>query len=297
MEPSPFVPAEAWRRPLARLARGTILVVGAPGAGKSSLAAWLVGQLQRAVGRTALICADPGQAAVGVPGCLGLALTDPWEAPSAQWFVGDTSLRGHLLPVVVGTARLAARARQAGAQAVVVDAPGMVHDGAARALHHHLAVAIEADQVVALERAEELAALRGVLAGEGRRVLRFPASRLARDRSAEERRRFRERRFEAHFATATSRELPAELAVGTGWERGVGDAGPGTLAGLLDAQGYCLALGVLEAVAGEALRLRTPYAGAPAAVGRVQLGRLRLTPDAREAERSGAARVPNAADG
>src|SRR5204863_8901262 len=62
-----FVPSEAWRVPLARVGRGTLLVVGAPGRGKSGLASWLLGQLQRALGRVALISADPGQASIGVP--------------------------------------------------------------------------------------------------------------------------------------------------------------------------------------------------------------------------------------
>ena len=291
-----FVPAESWRRPLARLARGTLLVVGAAGTGKSSLASWLVGQLQRALGRTALVSVDPGQSTIGAPTCLGLALTDPWEAPAASWFVGDTSLRGQLLPTVVGAAKLVARAREAGAQAVVVDAPGMVHDGAARALLHHLAAAVDADQVVALERRDELAEVRAVLASGSRRVLRFAASPLARDRSPEARRRYRETRFAAHFATASTLELPRSLVFDADWAPAAGEPAAGTVCGLLDAQGFCLALGAVEpgepsaGGAGEpppreTVRLRTPYGGPVAAVDRVQLGKLRLDAAGREEDR------------
>jgi hypothetical protein len=58
---------------------------------------------------------------LGVPTCAALALEPPWKAPGAMWFVGDVSPRGHLLQMVVGTARLAARARDAGAATVVSD--------------------------------------------------------------------------------------------------------------------------------------------------------------------------------
>ena len=74
-----------------------------------------------------------------------------------------------------------------------------------------------------LERGDELAALRGVLGGGSRRLLRFGASPLARDRSPEERRRYREARFEAHLAHAGTRELPRSLLIVTTWSPGAAD--------------------------------------------------------------------------
>jgi polynucleotide 5'-hydroxyl-kinase GRC3/NOL9 len=272
---------EAWYPGLARLEAGTLLVVGATGSGKSRLARHLVGQLQREGGRVALLSADLGQASVGVPGCLGLALTRPWEAPSALWFVGDFSAQGHFLPLVVGAARLASRAREAGARAVVVDSMGWVAGAAARALHHHLAEAAGVDQVVALTGGEGLEALVSLLDTPTREVIRLPPSPLARERPAAERRRYRQERLRAHFAGARAVSLPREALVSSSWEP-VGTVAPlpppGTLLGLLDAEGFCLALGIVEGAAGQSLQVVTAW-GDAGAVARVQAGTARLRRD------------------
>ncbi|HEX6202997.1 MAG TPA: Clp1/GlmU family protein, partial [Thermoanaerobaculia bacterium] len=191
-------PGRDWPRVLAGVERGTLLLVGPAGSGKSTLARWLVGQLARTLDRVALVDCDPGQTSVGVPGCVGLALTGPWEAPAAAWFVGATTPARHMLPLVVGAARLADLARARGAQAVVLDAPGMVDGAAARVLHHHLAAATGVDQVIAVEPrgggrgdGDGLDDLLALLAAPERRVERLAAAAGARDRDGDERRRHR----------------------------------------------------------------------------------------------------------
>jgi polynucleotide 5'-kinase involved in rRNA processing len=200
-----IVPAAGWAELLAGLGRGTILVVGAPGTGKTALARYLVGQLDRVLPRVALVDCDSGRPAIGVPGCLGLALTAPWEAPAALWFVGGTAPAEHPLPAVVGAARLAERARAAGAAAVVLDTPGRVGDAAGRALLYHLAQATAADQVVAIERAGELAPLLTLLEREGRAVHRLAPSAAARPCTAGEEESHREGRLRAHLYDAAVR--------------------------------------------------------------------------------------------
>jgi polynucleotide 5'-hydroxyl-kinase GRC3/NOL9 len=279
-------PGRGWERLLAGVERGNLLVVGAAGSGKSTLARWLVGQLARSLDRVALVDCDPGQTSVGVPGCVGLALTGPWEAPAASWFVGATSPARHLLPLVVGAARLARHARERGAQAVVLDAPGMVDGALARVLHHHLATATEVDQVIAIEPPPGggdggLGDLLAVLAAAQRRIERLAPAAGARDRSRDERRQHREARFAAHLASAATRLFSPRRVLGPDWSfGGAGRLAPGTVLGLLDGDGFCLGLGVLEEVHEDRLAVRTPVTEVP--VVRLVAGDFRLDAEGRE---------------
>ena len=73
---------------------------------------------------------DIGQATLGVPGSVGLALLDAAgeERPRAEksFFVGAVSPRGHMLPLLVGLRRLRDHALAAGAVTVLVDTTGLV---------------------------------------------------------------------------------------------------------------------------------------------------------------------------
>ena len=274
-------PGKGWGTVLAFLERGTILVLGEAGSGKTTLARWLLGQLDRGLDRVALVDCDPGQTAVGVPGCLGLAMTGPWQAPAALWFVGSTSPAGRLLPLVVGAARLAERARQRGAQAVLLDTAGVVDGALGRLLHVHLAQATGVDQVVALERGEELAPLLALLAGEGRRIDRLPTSPAARQRSAAERRSHRRDRFAAHLQGARTRLVSPRRIFTADWTPARrGDLDEGRVLGLLDGEGFCLGLGLVEAVHADRVEVLTRVTDVP--VVRIQLGDFRLDPEGRE---------------
>jgi polynucleotide 5'-hydroxyl-kinase GRC3/NOL9 len=286
-------PGRDWPRLLAGVERGTLLVAGPAGSGKSTLARWLVGQLARTLDRVALVDCDPGQTSVGVPGCVGMALTGPWEAPAAAWFVGARTPARHTLPLVVGAARLAELARARGAQAVVLDAPGLVDGALARVLHHHLAAAAGVDQVIGVASAssrrggaagpegEALDDLLALLDAPERRVERVGPAAGARDRSGEERRRHREARFAAHLASATTRLFSPRRVVGADWRfGGIADLAPGTVLGLLDGEGFCLGLGVVEEVHADRLAVRTPVAEVP--VVRLVAGDFRLDAEGRE---------------
>lgn len=274
-------PGKGWETVLAFLDRGTILVVGPAGSGKSTLARWLLGQLDRGLERVALVDCDPGQTGVGVPGCLGLAMTGPWQAPAALWFVGSTSPPGRLLPMVVGAARLAERARQRGAQAVLLDTSGLVDGAAGHLLQVHLAQATGVDQVVSLQRDHELEPLLGLLAGDGRRVDRLTASPAARVRSAAERRRHRRDRFAAHLLGAKVRLVSPRRIFAADWSVAQhADLPQGRVLGLLDGEGYCLGLGLVEAVHADRVEVFTPVADVP--VVRLQTADFRLDPEGRE---------------
>jgi polynucleotide 5'-hydroxyl-kinase GRC3/NOL9 len=264
---------------MTRLERGTLLVAGAAGTGKSHLARYLLAQLDRSLDRVALVDADPGQTTVGVPACLGLALTRPWQAPAAAWFIGDVTPRRAALPSVVGAAVLARRARRSGAQAVVVDSCGLVGGPHGVTLQVHLALAAEVDQVVALERDRELSPLLAALGARGLRIHRLRPVREAVDRSPEARRRYREGRFAAHFHGARVRRFGFSKLMAADLHGPVqrSDLGVGRVVGLLDGEGFCLALGLVTGLGSDHLAVATPWAE-PGCVQRLQLGQLVLDP-------------------
>lgn len=256
------------------------MLVGAPGADTAGLAGYLTGQLDRAATRVALIDADPSQASIGPPGCLGLALTRPWRAPAALWFAeaGGRKEDGRAEPTVVGAARLAEQARAAGAESVVIDPPHDVGTLEGRELLARLAAAAGVDQVVALQRNGELGPLLELLAPQVAAVYRV---RVENGRSPEPRDRRSgdalAARLAAHLARAERRHFPlAKLVAPAGTE-----IAAGVLVGALDDDGFCLGLGVIEEVEENALVLFT--AVEPEAAARLRPSSLRARRVARSA--------------
>lgn len=291
-----ITPGEDWGSVLAYMDRGTILVLGDSGTGKTTLARWLLGQLDRGLDRVALVDCDPDQSHVGVPGCLGMALTGPWEAPAAQWFVGSLGFVAspgierspgsagaglpelRMLQTVTGVVRLAERARRRGAQAVLIDTTGLVEGPAARTLKVQIAQATGADQVVALERQHELSPLLALLTANGREIRRTGVSKVARKATEEERHSHRHDRFAAHFRNARSRFLSPRRIFRPDWTAAKAkDLEPGQVLGHLDGQGFCIGLGIVREVHADRVEVLTAVSDVP--IVRSRIGDFHLDPE------------------
>ena len=144
--------------------RGTVMVIGAPDTGKSTLAAHLYQDLCRGGRRAAYLDADMGQSILGLPTTLNLALAhepgDPCFPPQgarAAYFVGAVTPRGHMLPTVIGTHRLQQKAIELGAEVIVVDTTGLVdRSQGGKALKQWKIELLAPGMVIALQRASEL---------------------------------------------------------------------------------------------------------------------------------------------
>ena len=266
-----------WQELLSRIERGTILVTGGPG--HTELARYLLGQLDRVLPRVALVDAGLGRPAVGVPACLGLALTRPWRAPESLWFVGEVDPRRRPLPTVVGAARLAEQARNKGAQAVIVDGGDADGDPEGREVQLHLALAAGVDQVVAVSRNGELSSLARALEAPHRCVHRVPPAPETPTPSPEEVDSYREGRFEAHFHDARVRRFGLDKVT----RRRGGETGdelqPGRLVGLIGDDGRCLALGVIQELQSDHVAVLTACERR-SEVRRIETGGLELDPSA-----------------
>ncbi|GAB4241766.1 MAG: hypothetical protein Kow00109_17360 [Acidobacteriota bacterium] len=237
----------AWREVLERPWRGWLMIIGAPDTGKSTLARLLYAGLNGAGVSTALLDGDPGQASLGPPATMTLMLPESAELPPKQrfWrrFVGSTSPRGHMLPLLVGVARLREVAARAGVEAVVYDTSGLVGAGQGGArLKWAKMDLLQPAAVLALQREGELepilTPLRRVYA---ERLWELPVPAAVRPRGKAIRRTHRIAQLGHYFRRAEEVELDwADYALfpRAAFRRHV-------LLGIEDAAGFLLGLGVL----------------------------------------------------
>jgi polynucleotide 5'-hydroxyl-kinase GRC3/NOL9 len=274
----------AWERITLSALGGTLLVVGAPDTGKSTFARYLYRRLCAHHERLAFVDGDVGQATLGPPTTMTLALGEPGDdrfppaGPRFRTFVGDVSPRRHMLPTLVGAHRLVHKAREEGATAVVFDTTGLVDPACGGGELKRAKVALlRPTVVVGIQRGAELEHLLVPLRRSRRtRVIDLPASRGARRREVPLRQEHRAVRFHRYFEGAQPLEVvwqrlavfPAPVFI------------PHRLVALEDGEGFALALGLVAASdpARNVVTLYTPLSSL-AGVDAIRLGDLALAPD------------------
>ncbi len=220
-------------------ATGTVLLVGAPDTGKSTLALAAGNAAVRTGRRVIIVDTDLGQGEVGPPGVMGsVCLTAPAAAlselrPRNRAFVGDITPRGHTVSVVSGLARLTEQvhtrsdrhptpllpssvARLPGghtadtprAALVLVDTSGLVEGRAGEELKLSKAAVLDPALIVILERDGELHRLRGLFRHcSTAELLSVRTAPEARRKTPAYRKLMREIRLRKHFATARVHDL------------------------------------------------------------------------------------------
>ncbi|HYZ92956.1 MAG TPA: Clp1/GlmU family protein [Actinomycetota bacterium] len=268
---------------------GRVFVMGGVDSGKTTFSLRLARAGLDAGHVVALVDADLGQSTIGPPTTVGLKVVrepahlDASSPPDALAFVGGISPRGHVLPLVTGTAKLVMHAIELGARMIVVDTSGLIDGVAGQVLKLTKAELCRPHHVVALSRGGELEPIVGVL----ERFLSLPVMNLAvhpdiRERSVDERAANREARLAAFLGPQVYRWrvkptvfMPSLPPI---FELSELD---GLLVGIDDGHGHCLGLGILE-YREDALRLLTPVSEGVAAL---RLGSVRVAPDGKIIER------------
>ena len=140
-----------------------VFVIGGTDAGKSTFCRFLADTAIHRGLRTAFVDTDIGQSRVGPPTTIGMKSLDGESPPvhlrgdaDGMYFVGDVSPRGHFLEMLTGTRLMVESARETGADFVVVDTTGYVHDAPAVVLKQHKIELIRPDHVVCIGRSGEL---------------------------------------------------------------------------------------------------------------------------------------------
>jgi polynucleotide 5'-hydroxyl-kinase GRC3/NOL9 len=278
------IPSEWERIDLAGL-QGVLMVIGASDTGKSTFARYLFRRLQDRglAGHIAFLDGDPGQASLGPPATLTIADRLPRGEEFAagagvqRYFIGDTSPRGHFLPMVVGAARLARSASDRGAGVIVYDTAGFIDPQAGGlALKQAEIDLLQPAMIFALQRERELEGLLIPLrrAGRVRLAVVKPVSEILR-RSPDERRHYRQGRFSLYFQKSARQEIDwSRLAVWPAPRFSLN-----RLAALEERAGFTLGLGILVAIdrPHHRLTLLTPLASLQE-VSSLRLGELALDP-------------------
>lgn len=298
MNAAPLQIPPAWSALKVEEFSALLMVVGAPDSGKTTFAGYLFERLQALGRRVAFLDGDPGQSALGPPTTLTLTFEPQrlrdWpgddrrslqEAARAwRYFVGATSPQGHMLPLLVGAARLAGAAFQAGAEAVIYDTCGLVDPSrGGLALKNAKLELLRPSAVFAIQGESELEPFLIPLRRSRRaQVVELAPSPRVQPRPAEARRQHRRGQFAAYFAHARPLELEwGRLAV---WPYPAFRLH--RLAALEDAQGFTLGLGIVLAIerALRSVRLLSPLPSL-AGVDAVRLGDVLVDPQTFEDER------------
>jgi len=247
-----------------------LLLLGAPGVGKSTLARDMAEALAEAGYAPRCLGADPGSPAFGPPGAVALAewRTSGWS-PCAIEALCSLDAGRFRLPLAAALARLA-RGVPDGAT-LLVDAPGVVRGVAAAELLPAMVEALGIELAVIVVRGptapppltplplgKELAAL-------GLEAHLVPAASAARRPGKRTRARRRTRLWEAYLEHAVELEYATAAlpVIGIPPPEHAVDAWRGRQAALLDAGGATLALGEITARTGASVRLRVRAPAAP----------------------------------
>lgn len=271
---------------------GLLMVIGAPDTGKSTFARYLYARLCAFHERVAFIDGDIGQASLGPPTTMTLALRQGGETrfppggPRVRVFVGANSPRGHMLPTLIGVYKLARRAQELGATVTVMDTTGLIApEQGGPALKQAKVDLLEPTVLFAIQRGSELEPILGPLRRSARtRVVELPAASAVRPRDPQTRRVHRARLFARYFADAYPLEISwARLAVfpAPRFERY-------RLVALEDRRGFALALGiVLEADHARKMLLLLTPAHSLSEVDALRVGDVWVNPETGEDSRVG----------
>ena len=228
--------------------RGVLIVIGAPDVGKSTFAQYLYRRLCAESRRTAFLDGDPGQSALGPPATMTLAMgrsgEDAWPPSGKTWrrFVGAVSPVRHMLPVLVGAARLVHPAQEAGAEIVVYDTTGLVNPvQGGPALKLAKVDLLRPAVVFGIQRDRELEPVLAPLRHSRVRVVELRPSPAVQPRDLLTR--------QAHRASQFARAFSAARPVRVDWKKLAVSPSPrfvfNQLVALQDSEGFTLGLGIV----------------------------------------------------
>jgi polynucleotide 5'-hydroxyl-kinase GRC3/NOL9 len=264
---------------------GMAVALGGLDSGKTTFCKTVAGVACRVGRSVAYLDTDVGQTTVGPPTTIGMkyvsAPADLEEPALSQadaiYFVGSTSPQAHLLPLVVGSSKLAEQARTQGADVIVVDTTGLIGGTIGQVLKYHKLEVLRPDFVVGFQRGEELEPILGAV----RRTLpveveSLPVPSGVRSTSVDERTANRQAKLRAAFATPVHRwkvkmgvfipQIPPDVDLAQL---------DGMLVGMEDGKGNCIGLGILEYREGSLRMISSIAEGAKA----LRLGSTRVAPD------------------
>lgn len=233
-----------------------VVVLGAVDSGKTTLCTFLVNTLVSDHLGLAVIDADLGQADIGPPAALSLAVTDECLLslselnPAVMFFVGHTSPALIRTQVLVGLEKLMEHNPRSRAP-LVVNTDGWIGEDEADLFKAKMISSVAPDLVIGIERRD--GELDGVVSSTAARSIVVKTPNVVRVRSREERRRLRELNYRRFLEGGIIRQISFRrtqlrgIEIRDGRLRGVAQR-QNSLVGFLDEDELLLDIGVLKAV-------------------------------------------------
>ena len=194
-----------------------IFVIGSKDSGKTTFVTELANELFHKGYSVGVIDADVGQSDIGPPTTVGLGLvasplTTLRDAVLQHlYFVGATTPKGHLLPLVIGTRKMLDKALACAMQKILIDTTGLVSGELGRLLKTQKIDLAAPDLIVCLQNAQECEhILQAYAAFERPKILRCTPAPQCRSKSVIARRKYREKNWRRYFSQA--REIACSLS-------------------------------------------------------------------------------------
>ncbi|MBW2407369.1 MAG: hypothetical protein JRF17_08385 [Deltaproteobacteria bacterium] len=259
MIPSDFEVPNQWNEINTDQLTDTIIVIGHPDSGKSTMVQWLFNRLCQVHPSVGWLDGDIGQTTLGVPTTINLALfdraKDPYPYLAATIFVGSTSPRGHMSPLLDGLHRLQKLALAANTEALIVDTTGMIGEHAGGdILKKNKIELLRPSTIIALQREQTLEHIVTPLKTDlSVNIHVFNSSESVVRKSPEERARRRRIRFHRYFKSISQHQIQQDALPVFGPQ-----PVKNSLMAFQDKMGFALALGVVLSISPEAMEILTP---------------------------------------
>lgn len=198
-----------------------IMVIGKVDTGKSTLCRFLAEKALDKSLTVGLVDADVGQSWIGPPTTIGMKILNSMDelddSADKLYFVGNLSPERHLLQCVTGTKLMVEAARNSGAQLIIVDTTGLIDPPIGVVLKQHKIELVRPDHLVCIRHTRELMPI----IESYKYTKKFQIHRIKRHKSVvrkstEERRKFRQERFEKYFKNYEVEEIPFDQFRGQG---------------------------------------------------------------------------------
>ncbi len=248
-----------------------IFLLGHSDSGKTTFCRKLINLAVNQGKPIALVDSDVGQTTIGPPACIGSQIfMDPQDAGRfgqdfcKLYFVGSTSPRGNLLPMVSGTYALAKKSLQ-DADLVIMDTTGLVLGDYGLALKYHKINLIRPRYLVFFEKSGELGPYREIFfQHKDISIWSLNMGNACPKKTFAQRAKHREQRFFRYFQQGTQIAVSAQdLGSFPPLSQMRKRAKKWTLLGLGDQQGHTLGLGIfLGFTKKRAIRIHTPLPNA-----------------------------------
>ena len=185
--------------------KGISIIIGATDTGKSTLAKFLISNLcQRGI-KVGFIDSDIGQSFLGPPTTIGfLSFSNPpnWDFSFEPdiFFVGSTSPENYFNKHLKGVKWMLDKAINYGCEVILVDTTGYIFGEAGKELKRKKIELVSPKYILALQRSREVEDILCLYKNSNQfKIIRLRPSGFIKVRSMEERKRYRQRRFQEYF--------------------------------------------------------------------------------------------------